>query len=154
MQVLIQHQPRELLIHTVSLAKNDLEPDNVFLFRCPYCSSTLGAQIQGVVVKISPGFEPTENVPVIHFCKECKRLYTFQTLEFMDKRFSRITLATTPNTVGIFHCWLCRNPLLQFIGDKVVKLPSFELIHLPITMGCVKPDCPIKYRILDTVSMP
>lgn len=151
MQVTIHKEKREILVQTVSLAKNSEEPENVYLFRCPYCGESLGTQIQGKVVKISPGIEPRDDIATLHFCKNCKRLYTFQTLESMNENSTKVTLVSVPGAIGIFYCWICRNPLLQFIGDKVVKLPDFKVMHIPFEMNCVKPGCPAKYKIADII---
>lgn len=150
MQVTILKQPRELLLQTVSLIKNRIEPENIYLFRCPYCSSSTGVQIQGNVSHIDAGLVPTEDVVTIHQCKGCKRLYTFQTLPYTEKRETKITLITG-DTMGMYYCYLCRNPLLQFLHTKIIKLPDFKLITLPYQLPCVTPTCQARYNIVDVV---
>lgn len=151
MKIHIQQQERELLLQTVSLIKNNIDPANLYLFRCPYCSNSTGVQIQGNVYQIEAGLMPTEDVVTIHQCKGCKRLYTFQTLAFSNKRETRVTLIATPQTIGIYHCWLCRNPLLQFMDNKIVKLPDFKLMQMPFEVPCVNPSCIVRYKIVDVV---
>lgn len=154
MEITIHSEKREILVNTVSIAPNDKEPDNLYLFRCPYDGETLSTQIRGEVVKISPGLEPRTDVPTFHLCKECKRLYTFQTLEYANKAKAKITLVAPPlGAIGIFYCWRCRNPILQFTGDKVIKLPDFKLMHIPFEMDCVNPACTAKFRIADIVEL-
>lgn len=153
MQITIHNEKREILVQTVSIAPNEADPENLYLFRCPYDGETLGTQIRGNVVKISPGLEPRNDVPTFHLCRTCKRLYTFQTLEY-SKGKTKIVLVSPPaGAIGIFYCYLCRNPILQFVGDKIVKLPDFKLMHVPFEMDCVNPSCPAKYKIADVVQM-
>ncbi len=153
MQITIRSEKKELLVQTVSIAPNEQDPDNLYLFRCPYDGETLGTQIKGNVVKISPGIEPRNDVPTFQICHKCKRLYTFQTLEY-SKPNTKITLVSPPlGAIGIFYCWLCRSPILQFTGNKVVKLPDFKLMQFPFEMSCSNPACPAKYRINDVVQM-
>lgn len=152
MEITIQKEKREILVQTVSLGHNELEPNNLYLFRCPSCSTGV-SQIKGVVSKISPGIEPNNDVAVLHQCPKCKKIYVFQTLEYLDKKNTKVTLVSFPGTVGIFYCWLCRNPLLQFIDDKVVAFPDFTLKKIPFTMDCVNPKCPAKYHVTDLIKM-
>lgn len=150
MLITVQQEEKEILVHTVSLHKNMKSPTNLYLFRCPYCSTGI-VQIQGIVNKIMPGLEPTEEVVVIHQCKSCKRLYTFQTLEYLNKTETKVTLVNTPNNLSVFHCYICRNPVLQFKGDKIIKLPNFELIPLPSSVNCSNPTCDAKYYVVDVI---
>lgn len=150
MRVSIFKNLKELLVQTVSLVRNDEDLDNLYLFRCPYCSTGV-AQIQGLVAKISAGNEPGEEVAVLHECPKCKRIYTFQTLAYLNKKYAKITLISIPKTIGIFYCWICREQLLQFMEDKVVKLPEFEIKKIPFAMNCINPRCVARYRIADIV---
>ncbi|HEX8965669.1 MAG TPA: hypothetical protein VF820_04535 [Patescibacteria group bacterium] len=151
MRISVLHEKRDILIQTVSVTPNTDEPDNLYLFRCPYCSSSTGAQVQGKITKISEGLTPTEDVVTIHQCKGCKRLYTFQTVKYLPKKYTQVTLISIPGVIGIFSCWLCRNPLLQFKDGRIIRLPNFELLTVPFTMDCVNPTCPAKYKIVDYV---
>lgn len=151
MHVSILHQNKEILIQTVSITPNKEDPNNLYLFRCPYCASSTGAQIQGKIAKISEGLTPTDDVVTVHQCKGCKRLYTFQTVKYLPQKQTQITLIGQPGVIGVFTCWLCRNPILQFLNGKIMKLPNFELVNPPFSMDCVNPACPVRYKIVDLV---
>jgi uncharacterized protein with PIN domain len=149
-RIIIHSVPTELLIQTVSIAKDKDNPDNSCLFRCFRCGTPV-SRIPGLVVSIVPGLVPTYDVPVIHACYQCHEAYTFQTILSNRKRTSLI-LSPQPNTdSSIFRCFLCRMPLIKYTPKIAVRLPEETLINMPYNFTC--PSCEKEYTLSDVVSL-
>lgn len=138
---------REILIHTVSLRKNYDKPTLTYGFYCVFCGDSL-CKIQGEVVKITPGLAPTSQAVVITKCLKCKREFNFQTITTRPS-VTRITLTNQIDSVGTFHCFICRTPLVQYKDAKAVALPEFTALRLPYPLKCIRPTCPANMQIVD-----
>ncbi|MBU6501162.1 MAG: hypothetical protein KGJ89_05340 [Patescibacteria group bacterium] len=150
MKITVKNQEKEILVQTVSLQKNKFDPTNLYLFRCPYCGTAI-TQIQGLVNKIVAGVEPTENVIVVHQCATCKRLYTFQTLEYPDIRETKVMLVNSLGAMSTFRCYICRTPLVEFRGDKVIRISDMSMVHIPSHIPCPNDGCPGIYYFQDVL---
>ncbi len=148
MNILSKNEEKEILIQTVSVthAKNRL---TTYLFLCPYCSYNI-IQIQGRVTKIKPGLTPTDDVVTINNCPRCKMKYTFQTTKDRNDE-TEVILTKFENNQDIWHCYICRTPLLQFNYNDIYLLPWAKKVELPVDVKCSGPNCPAEYYILEVV---
>lgn len=153
MQVTIRHIPQELLVQTVSVTDKKDDPSNVFSFFCPRCAYQL-SQIQGAVIRITPGLEPSEEIPVIVMCPRCRDRYVFQTKHFLKEGPTKVTLfhkSENSSVLSTFNCVICRIPEVQYNNEAVVSLASRQRALLPLALNCVNPQCHQRYLFVDVL---
>ena len=148
MQITIQDEPKEILLQTISL-RNLSNNRNTYLFRCFRCGNAI-VQLVGEVSKIFPGLEPTNDVVVINQCSKCREKYTFQSHHYKQE-YTRVTLSTSGNFISTFHCYICRNPLLQYDNHLLLVLPTFHAVLLPYSLACINSKCPARFIIEDVL---
>lgn len=148
MQVEIYNVPKDVPIQTISLGHNTYNTYKTLLFHCFYCGQAI-TQIQGTVTKVFPGLEPTDDVVVINKCQQCKRYYTFQSHKYKDTNTTRVVLSKEEGLINTFHCYICRNPLLQFNEEHIYVLPDLKPLTCPQFVTCFKSDCKRRYHIID-----
>lgn len=148
MQITIQNEPREVLLQTISLRNNN-NSHNTYLFRCFRCGNAI-VQLVGEVSKIFPGLEPTNQVVVINQCSHCRERYTFQT-HLYKQTYTRVVLSTKGKFISTFHCYICRNPLLQYDNHILLVLPSFHQVTLPFSLVCINSKCPARFTIEEII---
>lgn len=149
MVIIVDNIPTDISLQTVSLAKGHQS----ILFRCYHCGTTIN-RVAGRVVDISAGIVPSSDIVAIIQCHGCKDNYTFQTVfPKEEKKSTSIMLSPEPfRRMSTFHCMICRTPLLQHNKDTVFLLPTLEVLKLPATIVCEKPDCRHEYIIKEVVS--
>lgn len=142
---------KDILIQTVSLRKNYEKPSLTYGFYCMFCGESL-CKIQGEVVKITPGLEPTEQPVVITKCMKCKKEFNFQNVS-ANSNSAKIRLTNYTKDVTTLHCFICRTPLLQYQKEHVVSLPEFSARNIPFSLRCIRPTCPANFSIVDIVQI-
>lgn len=151
MQITIRQQPRTLSVQIVSVIPNLLEPLNTYLFRCVKCGTSI-SQVVGTISSVLPGGIVT-GVVVINKCPKCSEFYTFNEVKPNKRIGTGITLSSRNNTTNIFHCFVCRTPLIHYReGSYLKRLPEFKDILLPLSIRCSGIDCHMIYKIDDIVT--
>ena len=153
MLVTIMSKPVEIQVNTVSIVNNG-KPD-IYLFRCTRCGTSI-AQYRGMIAKIVPIFEPTNDASVIHKCRQCKELYTFQTYRGGVSE-TRVVLKhdpvvdQKPRQSTEFLCATCRRPVLDYNLSQFFDIYNQTLVDLPYRIKCPYQNCPANYLFTEAV---
>lgn len=140
MDIIIRTVPSEIYLQTVSITHNKKTPDNMYLFRCYHCGTSI-AQIKGDVAGISSGYIPTDQVPVIYSCWKCRENYNFQTIKTKSERIKLTVVPQVYQDESVFRCVICRNICFHF-GS----------VEIPYKFTCPNYTCYKKYILNDVVS--
>jgi len=148
----IRNKPTDILLTTVSLTIDKANPDNLIMFRCYHCGTSI-TQIQGAVTGVFSGLMPTNEVVVINQCSKCHANITFQTLP--TPKNPEVTKLKLSYEKGIetFHCFICRTQLLQYNADILISLPERKHLIMPLAFTCFKPDCHKQYLLNEIVTV-
>lgn len=149
MQISVHNIPSEILVTTVSVKHNPNNPLNVYLFRCLQCGTGI-TQINGDIVKISAGREPSQDVAVINQCYKCRHYYIFQTRTHLPKESIRLVLPVR-SVYNLFRCVICRTQLLEYNKTSVYLLPQHLSKVYPFDFDCVGHACSVHYSLVDMV---
>lgn len=153
MLVTIMQKPTEIAVNTVSLV-NDGKPD-LHLFRCVRCGSSI-AQYKGTIASIVPVYEPTSDASVIHRCKDCKEMYTFQTHKGKSGE-TKVVLKHDPIVQDVprqsteFICPICRRPVIEYSLTQFFDLANQTMVTLPVRIKCSYPTCTAHYLFTEVV---
>ncbi len=119
----------ELPIFTITLVPDAANPTALYLFRCIFCGRGI-AQNQGIVTKIFPGLEPTDEPTVVTSCHQsnCASLYTFQTgINTAKDNLTHTTLYFDKyKKDNVFFCYGCGKKLAEYTMDIITELASDE----------------------------
>lgn len=124
MLITIFHQPKELLVMTVTVSRNREDLENMLFFRCYRCGNGIN-QVQGYITSIQPGLIPHDDVPVIRKCEKCRELYTFQT-QHSSKKDIHFTL---PHPLNQMYCVNCRQ--LRSLGERFPQRYTCQQCQTP-----------------------
>lgn len=137
----------ELLLNTVSLSKIE---NKSWLFRCFRCGTSI-TRVEGELVGISAGWEPTSDVLVISQCHNCHENYTFQTRQTKNL-IAKLTLSLYLDQ-SAFLCVICRSRLLEYNAELIQQMPERNLLDLPASFTCFKYDCHKQYQLNEIVTL-
>jgi uncharacterized protein with PIN domain len=140
----------EFTFTTIIISPDKKNPDAMIYFYCPYCATGI-AQVKGHIVNLLPGFETKNTTGIFSKCHRCKEIYSYNILTYYDKEErTRLTLIAKPDYF-IFHCFICRTPLLEYNQYIVKQLQPEKSLTLPADFSCSKPDCKKEYRLSEIV---
>lgn len=153
MQIVIRNMPLEMLLQSVTVSPNPKQPDNMYLFHCFRCGYQI-VQVKGIVTRIFPGLEPTDEIPVVSQCPRCRERFVFITKPLRSKR-TKVVLSHNglfmEHGRSIFRCFICRTPLLYFDNKIVISIKNRVIEELPLALDCTNLQCPQGYVIVDAI---
>jgi hypothetical protein len=146
MLIKVHGEERYIPVSTVTLYS---EGNTTYPFHCPNCGNTSNI-IGGKVTKMTPIFEPSDQIPVISTCKSCKAKYVFQDSVEPEVTIT-VVLSRTPE-IQSFYCYLGGgdtkfiNKILEYNNQTVFSYLDHENIDLPYVTRCANTDCPLTYQ--------
>jgi hypothetical protein len=147
MQVQIKGATVEIRVQTITLQPE--ETGNMYGFHCLGCGN-FHQKIGGLVSKVYPIYEPTDQVPVISKCRNCGREYNFQTHDGYDTKQIKIVLHPT-ESMNYFYCYKGKDKILEYTPMYVRSHVDNQYKTAPFTSNCINPTCDMVYLFSDIV---
>ena len=146
MRIIVKGEERYIPVSTVTLYQ---EGETTYPFHCPNCGNTSNI-IGGKVTKMTPIYEPSDQIPVISTCKSCKAKYVFQ--DSLEPEVTiNVILSLTP-VIQSFYCYLgggeqkYMNKILEYNNQAVFSYLDHDNIKLPFISRCTNAECPLTYQ--------
>lgn len=147
MQVIIKGEPLELRVQTITL-----QPETggaLYGFHCLSCGHQL-QKIGGKVSKVYPIYEPSDQVPVITRCRQCRREYNFQTHDGYSTEKVKVVLHPLESR-NYFYCYREKAYMMEYGKDYIRSQIDNEYKTTPFESSCINPVCDIVYSFEDLV---
>ena len=146
MQVNIKGTIHDLRVSTITLQPE--EGNNMYSFHCSSCGNFL-QQVGGIVSKIYPFYEPSNDVPVISTCPRCGKKYTFQSHDGYLSDKVRVILHPTEDH-NYFYCASGKHRILEFTRSAVSTMDG-KLKGIPFEVNCPGESCLRVYFIAEMI---